>query len=80
LGNVKVLLSGGGGVQLWSIGLVAEGGELGGGEVFTGGNKQLLPRKRHKIMIRQVNRYFRFIPFIDKLLTSPLVMIITSEY
>ena len=52
-----------GGVQLWSIGLV---GEVGG-EVFTGGNRQLLPRKRH-IIIRQVNRYFRFIPFIVILL------------
>jgi hypothetical protein len=58
---------------------VEVGGEFGGGEVFTGGNKQLLPRKRHIIMIRQVNRYFMFIAFIDKLLTSPLV-IIASEY
>jgi hypothetical protein len=62
------------------MGLVVEvGGGLGGGEVSIGGNRQLLPRKRHIIMIRQVNRYFVFIAFIDKLLTSPLV-IIASEY
>ena len=35
---------------------VEVGGGLGGGEVSTGGSRQLLPRKRH-IMIRQVNRY-----------------------
>ena len=40
------------------------GGGLGGGEVSTGGSRQLLPRKRHRIMIRQVNRYFMFIPFM----------------
>jgi hypothetical protein len=73
LGNTKVLLAGGGGVQLGSTGV-----EFGDGEVFIGGNRQLLPRIRHRI-IRQVNRYFMFIPFIDKLLTSPLV-IIAAEY
>jgi len=62
------------------MGLVVEvGGGLGGGEVSIGGSRQLLPRRRHRIIIRQVNKYFVFIAFIDKLLTSPLV-IIASEY
>lgn len=43
---------------------VEVGGGLKGGEVSIGGSRQLLPRKRHSIMIRQVSRYFRFIPFI----------------
>jgi hypothetical protein len=49
-----------------------------GGEVFTGGNRQLLPRRKHRI-IRQVNRYFVFSAFIDKLLTLHLV-IIAAKY
>jgi hypothetical protein len=60
--------------------VVEVGGGLGAGEVSIGGSRQLLPRKRHIIMIRQVNRYFVFIAFIDKLLALPLVMIIASEY
>lgn len=65
LGNTRVLLSGGGGVQSGSMGVTVEvGGGLEGGEVSIGGSRQLLPRKRHSIMIRQVSRYFRFIPFM----------------
>jgi hypothetical protein len=79
-GKTGALLSMGG-VQLGLIGVVVEvGGELGDGAVGILGSRQLLLRRRHKTKIRQVSRYFIFILFIDKLLTSPLVIIIASEY
>ena len=64
-GNVGASISTGGGVQSGSIGVAVEvaGGGLGGGDISIGG-RQLLPRIRHRIIIRQVNRYFMFIPFI----------------
>jgi len=46
------------------------GGELGGGEVSIGGSRQLLPSKRHRIITRQVNRYFIFIPFIANFIVA----------
>ena len=65
LGNARVLLSGGVGVQLGSIGVVMGlVGGLGGGEVSMLDGRQPLARKRHKIIIRQVDKYFIFIPFI----------------
>ena len=49
----------GGGVQLGSMGVTVEvGGGRGGGEVSIGGSRQLVPRKRHNVIVRQVNRYF----------------------
>lgn len=64
LGNIRVSLSAGGGVQSGSMGVAEVGGGLGGGDISTGGSRQLAPRKRHRIIIRQVNRYFMFIPFM----------------
>ena len=59
-----MLLSGGGGVQLGSIELaVGLGGGLVGGEVSMLSGRQPLPGKRHKIIIRQVNRYLIFALF-----------------
>jgi len=64
LGNTRVLLSGGGGVQWGSIEVVGGlGGGLVGGEVSMLGSKQPLPGKRHRIIIRQVNRYLIFALF-----------------
>jgi len=64
LGNTRVLLSGGDGVQWGSIGVaVGLGGGLDGGEVSMLGGRQPLPGKRHRIMIRQVNRYLIFALF-----------------
>jgi hypothetical protein len=77
-GKTGALLSTGG-VQLGLTGVVEVGDELGGAVVMPG-SRQLLLRRRHKTKIRQVNRYFIFILFIDKLLTSSLVIIIASEY
>jgi hypothetical protein len=64
-GNVGASLPAAGGVQVGSMGPVVEvGGELGGGAVSIGGSTQLQPRERHSTIIRQVSRYFRFIPFM----------------